>query len=144
MALSLESSINGFFFFRWVNFESLPSIFLFLLFPHIEVPQIFSYRLVNFQFQSFNTFWSTVRLLHSSLSKKLDPGGWFLGRLFWTCPIFYWTFQGSFSMTIFLGHLHLIQGHFLSLFANGLFPYSSWFFSLFYKCLYRTMGPLYS
>ena len=124
------------FFWRWVNSESLPNIFLLLLFPLIEVPQIFSYRLVNFQFQSFNTFWSTVHFLHSSLSKELDPDSWFLGELFWACPNFYWTFQGPFSMTIFLGHLYLIQGNFLSLFANTILPHSSWFFSLFYKSVF--------
>ena len=123
-------------FFRWVNSESLPSIFLLLLFPLTKVPQIFSYRLVNFQFQNFNTFWTTVRLLHSSLSKELDLGGWFLDGLFWTCPIFYWTFKWPFSMTIFLGHLHLIQGNFFYLFVNGLLPHSSCFFSLFYKSVF--------
>ena len=45
-------------------------------------------------------------------------------------------FLSDFPMAIFLGHLHLIQSHFLSLFANRLIPHSSWFFSLFYKSLF--------
>ena len=44
-----------------------------------------------------------MRLLHSSFTKELDPGDWFLGGLLWACPIFCWTFQGPFLMTIFLG-----------------------------------------
>ena len=102
MVLFLESSINVFifYFFRWVNFKSLPSIFLFLPFPLTKVSQIFSYRLVNFQFQSFNIFWSTVCLLRSSLFKELDLSGCFLGGLFWACPIFYRTFQWPFSWVI--------------------------------------------
>ena len=92
------------FFFRWVNSESLPSISLFLLSPSDRGPSnLFllssQFLIPRFQYLLEHTASPSFFFYQGTRSQWLVP---------WQAPLdlpyFCWTFQGPFSMTIFLGH----------------------------------------